>query len=162
MVLCKVGIGFRELHIVISSSMRMSSETSAHSRPATRPRVTVLDSELPLRDLPKLYKAADAFVLPSRGEGWGRPHVEAMAMGLPVIATNWSGPTAYLDNTVGYPLKYTLQPVDASLNLPGHNWAEPDVDHLRKLMRRLVMRPEEGRAKGVGGEQPHRSAIGHQ
>ena len=119
-----------------------------HQLPATRPRVTVLDSELPLRDLPKLYKAADAFVLPSRGEGWGRPHVEAMAMGLPVIATNWSGPTAYLDNTVGYPLKYTLQPVDASLNLPGHNWAEPDVDHLRKLMRRLVMRPEEGRAKG--------------
>jgi len=28
-----------------------------------------------------LYKAADAFVLPSRGEGWGRPHVEAMSMG---------------------------------------------------------------------------------
>jgi len=30
-----------------------------------------------------LYAAADAFVLPSRGEGWGRPHVEAMAMALP-------------------------------------------------------------------------------
>ena len=28
-----------------------------------------------------------------RGEGWGRPHVEAMACGLPVIATNWSGNT---------------------------------------------------------------------
>lgn len=25
-------------------------------------------------------------------------------MALPVIATNWSGPTAYLDETVGYPL----------------------------------------------------------
>ena len=49
-------------------------------------------------------RAADAFVLPSRGEGWGRPHVEAMAMGLPVIATNWSGPTAYLDEAVGYAL----------------------------------------------------------
>ena len=28
------------------------------------------------------------------GEGWGRPHVEAMSMELPVIATNWSGSTA--------------------------------------------------------------------
>ena len=28
------------------------------------------------------------------GEGWGRPHVEAMSMALPVIATNWSGSTA--------------------------------------------------------------------
>ena len=25
-------------------------------------------------------------------------------MGLPVIATNWSGPTAFLDASVGYPL----------------------------------------------------------
>ena len=31
----------------------------------------------------RLYKSADAFVLPSRGEGWGRPHVEAMSMALP-------------------------------------------------------------------------------
>ena len=34
-------------------------------------------------ELRGLYAAADAFVLPSRGEGWGRPHVEAMAMALP-------------------------------------------------------------------------------
>jgi hypothetical protein len=27
-------------------------------------------------DLPRFYAAVDAFVLPSRGEGWGRPHVE--------------------------------------------------------------------------------------
>ena len=28
--------------------------------------------------MPALLLAMDAFVLPSRGEGWGRPHVEAM------------------------------------------------------------------------------------
>ena len=43
-------------------------------------------------------------MLPSHGEGWGRPHVEAMAMGRPVIATNWSGTTAFLDEQVGYPI----------------------------------------------------------
>ena len=43
-------------------------------------------------------------MLPSRGEGWGRPHVEAMSMGLPLLATNWSGITAYLDHSVGYPI----------------------------------------------------------
>jgi len=43
-------------------------------------------------------------VLPSHGEGWGRPHVEAMSMGVPVIATNWSGVTAFLDGSVGYPV----------------------------------------------------------
>jgi glycosyltransferase involved in cell wall biosynthesis len=44
-------------------------------------------------DFPRFYKAGDALVLPTRGEGWGRPQVEAMAMGLPVISTNWSGIT---------------------------------------------------------------------
>ena len=37
--------------------------------------------------------------------GWGRPHMEAMAMGLPVIATNWSGPTAFLSQDNGYPIR---------------------------------------------------------
>jgi glycosyltransferase involved in cell wall biosynthesis len=35
----------------------------------------------------------DAVVLATHGEGWGLPLVEGMAMGLPVIATNWSGNT---------------------------------------------------------------------
>ena len=43
-------------------------------------------------------------VIPSHGEGWGRPHVESMSCGVPVIATNWSGPTEYLNEENGYPL----------------------------------------------------------
>jgi hypothetical protein len=39
---------------------------------------------------------AGAFVLASKGEGWGRPYVEAMSMQLVVIATNFSGPTEYI------------------------------------------------------------------
>ncbi len=34
-----------------------------------------------------------------------RPHVEAMSMGLPVIATNWSGPTEYMTEENAYPLR---------------------------------------------------------
>lgn len=35
-------------------------------------------------------------------------------MGLPVIATNFSGVTAYLDDSVGYPLPFKMQPVPSS------------------------------------------------
>ena len=41
-----------------------------------------------------LYARAHVFVLPTLGEGWGLPIHEAMAMGLPVITTNHSGPAA--------------------------------------------------------------------
>jgi hypothetical protein len=51
---------------------------------------------------PQQYRAlvasVDVVVLPTRGEGWGRPLQEAMAVGVPVIVTNWSGPTALVSS----------------------------------------------------------------
>jgi glycosyltransferase involved in cell wall biosynthesis len=102
-----------------------------------------------LADLPALYAAADAFVLPSRGEGWGRPHVEAMSMALPVLATNWSGPTAFLDEEVGYPIEIEgLEDAGGGLK-----WARPSAAHLRRMMRRVVERPEEAREKGLAARR---------
>lgn len=111
-------------------------------------RVYVIDDHIAQVDLPRLYKGADAFVLPSRGEGWGRPIVEAMAMSLPVIATNWSGQTEYLTEENSYPL-----PVDRMSEVnegpfKGHLWAEPSVHKLQFLMRRVMTDPHKAKAKG--------------
>lgn len=43
------------------------------------------------RDLPRYLHAADIFIRPSRSEGFGASFVEAMAAGLPVIATQVGG-----------------------------------------------------------------------
>lgn len=112
------------------------------------PHVHVLPPHMPQEALPSLYKAANAFVLPSRGEGWGRPHVEAMAMELPVIATFWSGTTEYMTEQNSYPLK-----IDGLVEIEegafkGHKWAEPSVRHLKELMRRVKEHPMEANAKG--------------
>ena len=45
--------------------------------------------------------AADALVLPSLRECGGAVMLEAMALGLPVIATAWGGPLDYVDATTG-------------------------------------------------------------
>lgn len=112
------------------------------------PRVHVLPPHIPQEDMPALYKAADAFVLPSRGEGWGRPHVEAMAMERPVIATFWSGTTEYMTEENSYPLR-----IDGLVEITegafrGHKWADPSVDHLTELLVRVKEHPEEATAKG--------------
>lgn len=44
---------------------------------------------------------ADAMVMPSLPEPGGAVVLEAMAVGLPVIATNWGGPSDYIDATCG-------------------------------------------------------------
>ncbi|MBQ8467360.1 MAG: glycosyltransferase family 4 protein [Prevotella sp.] len=45
---------------------------------------------VPDDDLPSLYRMADAFVYPSRYEGFGIPIIEAIRMGLPVMACTGS------------------------------------------------------------------------
>jgi len=111
-------------------------------------RYSLVSEDLPLRDLPRLYAAADAFVLPSRGEGWGRPHVEAMSMGLPVIATNWSGSTEFMSDAYSLPLRIDGLRDVGEHGPQGHKWAEPSVDHLRWLMRWAVEHREEAKALG--------------
>ncbi|XP_027934950.1 uncharacterized protein LOC114190317 [Vigna unguiculata] len=110
--------------------------------------VYVIDNHIPLSDLPRVYKASDAFVLPSRGEGWGRPVVEAMSMALPVIATNWSGPTEYLTDDNSYPLPVDRMSEVTEGPFKGHLWAEPSVDKLQVLMRQVMNNLTEATAIG--------------
>lgn len=83
------------------------------------------------------------------GEGWGRPHVEAMSMGLPIIATNWSGPTEFMTTENSYLLQYDGLEFVGQGAFRTHQWAKPSVDHLRYLMRELVTNYKEAKLRGV-------------
>jgi glycosyltransferase involved in cell wall biosynthesis/GT2 family glycosyltransferase/Flp pilus assembly protein TadD len=117
--------------------------------PEKGPRVVVLEQALESTDVPRVYRAADAFVLASHGEGWGRPYMEAMAMGLPTIATRWSGNLDYMNDDNSYLVDYKL--VDAPSNswLRGQRWASPSVRDLRRAMRRVYEHRDEAAAIGT-------------
>jgi len=81
-----------------------------------RPRLQALAAELGVAatvrftgaiapaDLPDLYRAADLFVMPSRGEGFGISFLEALACGTPVIGLAVAGavdPLALLNDDDG-------------------------------------------------------------
>jgi glycosyltransferase involved in cell wall biosynthesis len=95
-------------------------------------------------DIGDFYRNCDIFVLPSKGEGWGLPIIEAAASGMPIITTFYSAHGEYLQrisNSV-VPVDYELSPVECPeyrrfYPEPGNNWglwARPDVDHLAECM----------------------------
>jgi glycosyltransferase involved in cell wall biosynthesis/tetratricopeptide (TPR) repeat protein len=117
-------------------------------------RVRFVSDRLNLEEMASLYQLVDCYVLPSRGEGWGRPYMEAMATGLPVIATNWSGNTEFMSPTNSYLIDYRLEDVPERawrevLTYRGHRWAEPSLGHLKTLMREVYENPDKARLIGV-------------
>ncbi len=52
-------------------------------------------------EMASLYREADAFVLASRGETFGVAYIEAMATGLPVVATRCGGPEDFVNDENG-------------------------------------------------------------
>ncbi len=114
-------------------------------------RVTLISRRMERPELLEFLRGLDVFVLPSRGEGFGLCGLEAMATGLPLVATDWGGPADYLEPSDSFPLDYRLADTGGvesnSVRYLGR-WAEPDYEHLRHLLRWLYEHPEEAAAKG--------------
>lgn len=109
-----------------------------------------LNQLIPTYQLGSLYRSADCFVLPTRGEGWGMPIMEAMACGLPVIATDWSAQRDFMNEGNAFPLAVErLAPARAKCPYyEGFRWAEPSYTELRRLLRYVYTHQGEARAKG--------------
>jgi glycosyltransferase involved in cell wall biosynthesis len=92
------------------------------------PNVTALGALTPSR-VAELYRAADAFLLPSRGEGFPLTVQEAMASGLPVVLAEDPAYRSHLD---GAGRGATLLP--------------PDGRTIAEAVARVAGDPESGRA----------------
>jgi glycosyltransferase involved in cell wall biosynthesis len=121
--------------------------------------VDIRTRPLPHAEVPALYREADSFVLASRGEGCGRPYMEAMAAGLPTIGTRWSGNLDFMSDECALLIDAEVVPVSsvAAAEWPlftGQSWAEPDQGNLRQLMRRVYEMPlQERRCLGDRGRE---------
>jgi glycosyltransferase involved in cell wall biosynthesis len=145
----------RDNQIDLSAALVFFIEKSLHLKLEKSACVLLLGENLPWGQMPHLYSAADALVLPARGQSCGLTLLEALACEVPVITTGWGAPLEYLNDENSYLIdsESTGQVPIGEEFLPGHCWANPSADHLQQLMRRVFAYAEEARLRAVKGRR---------
>jgi glycosyltransferase involved in cell wall biosynthesis len=137
---------------------------------AADPRIIVVDDALGDDDLYTLFASCDAYLSLHRAEGLGLGMLEAMHLGLPVVATAYSGNISFMDERSAclvpfrtVPVQGTSVPTYAAVAALGPTWADPDVDaaaaHLVRLANDAGWRAGRGRAAASAAAAYQREAL---
>ena len=91
------------------------------------------------KEVNSLLADVDVYVSLHRSEGFGLVMAEAMYLGTPVIATNWSGNTEFMNNDTACMVGYDLIELDKDYDVfkKGNVWADAHVDEAADYMKRL-------------------------
>ncbi|HTH99759.1 MAG TPA: glycosyltransferase family 4 protein [Acidisoma sp.] len=93
--------------------------------------------------LAALYGRADVLLSLHRAEGFGLPMLEALARGIPTVATSWSGNMDFTTAENSLLVPYDVVPVaDAGAVYHGSHWAEPDTAAAAAALGRLAGDPD--------------------
>ena len=129
------------LEIIGDGELRSDLETLARELQLNSDHKTLVNFTgfLAQSDCAQRLQSADVMVLPSLHECGGAVVLEAMTMGIPVIATKWGGPADYLDESCGI----LVEPKTSDLF----------VLNLAKAMVTLAESPELRHRMGQAGHQ---------
>ncbi len=121
---------------------------------ADRHDIDLRDELLSGQDRLGLVDAADCYVSLHRSEGLGLTMAEAMAVGTPVIATDYSGNQDFMSPGSALLVPAREVEVGPGQYYPEHgHWAEPDLDEAAAMMRRVRDEPELRETLGTAGRE---------
>lgn len=105
-------------------------------------KTVIINDILSKKQLNSIYKVSDAFVLPTRGEGFCLPVAEAISYNVPAIVPDIGGHLGYMDSSHETnpfliesrtePCENMKNPLWSSINT---EWVEPSVSSTRKKIR---------------------------
>lgn len=106
--------------------------------------LTVIPNGIEFRDLYAFYCAADAYLSCSKGEGLGLPIMEAMAVGVPVVANKTGALTELLSDQRGWLVDHTFWHYDPFGNQKRY-YIDVDqaADKLFEIRNLLSVNPQE-------------------
>jgi glycosyltransferase involved in cell wall biosynthesis len=117
--------------------------------------IIMINEVLNRSEINGLLNSIDCFVSLHRAEGFGLGLAEAMYLGKPVIATNWSGNTDFMTNYNSFPVEYKLIKIGKDYGPYNFDqmWADPDVDHAAHYMTKIWSDRKLGKVIGLEGQK---------
>ena len=112
-------------------------------------------------DLLGFLAASDAYVSLHRAEGFGLPLAEAMLLGKPAVATNYSGNLDFMTPRNSWLVDFRRVALDRG-HRPypaGGTWAEPDLDHAAEQMRHVYRHREDANEVARRGRDELRALL---
>ena len=97
--------------------------------------IVVVNADVDKAELASLYAQADAMVLPTRGEGYNLPAIEAMVAGLPLIVTGFGGHRDFCGPDEARLLEYRFERSGSHVRKGVSLWVEPDRADLVAALR---------------------------
>ena len=126
-------------------SKKMLNSILKQVRKGDFPKVYFLHGYLKDKEVSSLYQhpKVKGFISLTHGEGFGLPLLEAAACGLPVLATNWSAHTEFLNLGKWAQVHGRIEPVpdekiDGTIFIKGAKWANIDISSAREALEKFV------------------------
>jgi glycosyltransferase involved in cell wall biosynthesis len=112
--------------------------------------VYFITNNLTRSEVDSLLQVSDVLISLHRSEGFGLPLAEAMALGKPVISTNWSASTEFMDENSACLVDYKLINLEKTVGPydKGRRWADADAKHAAYYMKKLWENKEYRKAIG--------------
>ncbi len=137
----KTGFQYQELNTKLIDEINIIQKRSRKYHTYKMP--VIITEHITDEEMLKLHTTGDCFVMPSRGEAFCRPAIEAMCIGKTPIVTSNTGMQSFVSSDNGYLVKSnktnisTIEPPIPNIYTAHEKWFEIDISHFQQTMRHV-------------------------